>query len=336
MSTPAETLQIVGEPMVLRNVTPADQTDVLALHQQVFGGSVDAAWFAWKYVQGGGEGVGLWHKGQMIAHCGGVPRNIWHTGELQSDLQIGDVMVAPEWRGILTRRGPFFHVSKRLYDTRLGVGRPFHAGFGFPSARHLQLAVKAGLLRHSGVMTGLHWGAGSPDKGLSRWRWRVSTLRPESPDFDAAVNCAWERMRTKTKTVVVGERDAAYVRWRYVLRPAHDHVFLQLRRPWQRRPVGIAVLARVSAGQPAHWLDWLGPPALLVQACAMCRTETTHMGAAGMTAWASQSVLQMLSNTGIESQTEVAHIGVPTTSAVAADLVAELDWWFMGGDTDFL
>jgi hypothetical protein len=336
VSTPAETLQIGGQPMVLRDVVPSDRDDVLALHQRVFGAPVDAAWFNWKYVQGGGEGVGLWHNGEMIAHCGGVPRKLWHAGALQRDLQIGDVMVAPEWRGILTRRGPFFHVSKRLYDTRLGRGRPFFAGFGFPSARHLQLAVKAGLLWRSGVMTGLQWGAGAPEKALSHWRWRVSALQPESPAFDVIVNGAWERMRAQTKTVWVGERDAAYVRWRYLQRPAHDHVFLQLRRPWQRRPLGLAVLARVTAGQPAHWLDWLGPPELLAKACAMCRTEAAHLGATGMTAWASQAVLARLSDTGIASQAEVAHIGVPTTSAVAPDLVASLDWWFMGGDTDFL
>lgn len=336
MSTEAETFQIGGQLMVLRDVAPEDRADVLSLHQRVFGAPVDAAWFDWKYRQGGGEAVGLWHNGQMIAHCGGVPRNIWQADTVQRDLQIGDVMVAPEWRGILTRRGPFFHASKRLYDTRLGAGRRFHAGFGFPSARHLQLAVKSGLLWRSGVMTALHWGAHAPDKNLSRWGWRTSTLQPESPIFDATVNCAWERMRAQTQTMLIGERNAAYVRWRYVHRPAHKYVFLQLRRPWQRNPLGVAVLARVVAGQPAHWLDWLGAPEMLPQACTMCRAESASMGAAGMTAWASQAVLQQLSNTGIASQSEVAHIGVPTTSAIAPELVLNLDWWFMGGDTDFL
>lgn len=336
MSTEAETFQIGGQLMVLRDVVPSDRADVLSLHQKVFGAPVDAAWFDWKYRQGAGEAVALWHNGQMIAHCGGVPRNIWQADAVQRDLQIGDVMVAPEWRGILTRRGPFFQVSKRLYDTRLGAGRRFRAGFGFPSARHLQLAVKSGLLWRSGVMTALQWGAPALDKNLSRWRWRTSTLRPESPTFDATVNGAWERMRAQTQTMLIGERNAAYVRWRYVHRPAHEHMFLQLRRPWQRNPVGVAVIARVVAGQPAHWLDWLGAPDMLPQACAMCRAESASMGATGMTAWASQAVFEQLSNTGIASQSEVAHIGVPTISAVAQELVLNLDWWFMGGDTDFL
>jgi hypothetical protein len=88
---------------------------------------------------GGGEGVGAWHDGRLVAHCGGLPRNILHQGILQHDLQIGDVMVAPEWRGILTRHGPFFHVSKKFYDSRLGRKNRFHMGFGFPNARHLRL-----------------------------------------------------------------------------------------------------------------------------------------------------------------------------------------------------
>ena len=336
MSATDETLQIGGQSMVLRDVTPADQADVLALHQQVFGTPVDAAWFDWKYRLGGGEGVGLWHQGQMIAHCGGVPRNIWHANQLEHNLQIGDVMVAPEWRGILTRRGPFFQVSKRFYDTRLGERQRFHAGFGFPSARHLQLAMKVGLLWPSGVMTGLHWRAQTPDKVLSRWRWQTSRLLPDSPTFDAAINIVWKQMRAQANGLLIGERDATYVRWRYVQRPALEHTFLQLRRPWQSAPLGIAVLGPVSAGQPVQWLDWLGPPAFLPQACTLCQTEAQRLGAAGMTAWASQAVLQVLSATGIDSQAEVAHIGMPTTSALAPEAAAQLNWWFMGGDTDFL
>lgn len=336
MNAATETPLIGGQAMTLRDVTPADRADLLALHQRVFGAPVDAAWFDWKYRQGGGEGVGLWRQGQLIAHCGGVPRAIWHAGVRQHDLQIGDVMVAPEWRGILTRRGPFFHVSKRLYDSRLGAGRRFHAGFGFPSARHLQLAVKAGLLWHGGVMTALHWATPAGSTGLSRWRWHVSPLSPGAATFDATIDLAWERMRKAAPGLSIGERNAAYARWRYTRRPAHEHLFLQLRRPWQRQALGVAVLARATAQQPAQWLDWIGPLALMPQACTMCRAEAARAGAAGLTAWASRAVLERLADTGMAAQAEVAQIGVPTASDVPAGSVADLDWWFMGGDTDFL
>ncbi|MBU3740538.1 MAG: hypothetical protein FGM55_16505, partial [Rhodoferax sp.] len=72
MSGPVfETLRVAGEPMTLRDLGPADAPALLGLHRAVFGSAVDAAWYRWKYGEGGGEGVGLWCQGALIAHCGG-------------------------------------------------------------------------------------------------------------------------------------------------------------------------------------------------------------------------------------------------------------------------
>lgn len=338
------TLVLGGQPMVLRDLTPEDAGALLALHQRVFGGTVDAAWYCWKYGNshcgGGGEGMGVWHEGQLIAHCGGVPRRMWHQGVSACDLQIGDVMVAPEWRGVLTRRGPFFHVCQGLYASRLGVKNRFQVGFGFPSARHFRLAVKVGLLWDGGSVTEVHWknpAPVGPNGGLSRWHWQTSPLHPDTTGFDRAVDSAWEQMRSNLKTASVGERTSAYVRWRFAQRPGHDPLFLQLRRPWARQPVGIAVLARPTVAQPmAHWLDWIGPPELMPMACLLCRTAAAGLGATGLMAWASRAVLERLTDTGMSSQTEAALIGVPWTSDLKGQSVTALNWWFMGGDTDFL
>ncbi|HOF52620.1 MAG TPA: GNAT family N-acetyltransferase, partial [Rhodoferax sp.] len=116
----AQMLEIAGTVFTLRDVGPSDCTAVLGLHRRVFGSTVDAAWFDWKYRHGGGEAVGLWQGNELVAHCGGTPRTVLHHGRPARDLQIGDVMVAPEWRGVLRRRGPFYHVSERLYSSRLG------------------------------------------------------------------------------------------------------------------------------------------------------------------------------------------------------------------------
>lgn len=336
MSPDANLLNVAGYTMTLRDVTPADMADVLALHQGVFGGPVDPAWFDWKFHQGAGEGVGLWHEGELVAHCGGVPRTLWHSGVRQQDLQIGDVMVAPKWRGILTRRGPFFHVSKRFYDSRLGPGQRFHAGFGFPSARHLKLAIKVGLLWRSGVMRELFWTTPSEALSMSRWQWRVEPLTPADDAFDGAIDRLWEQMRLESRGLLIGQRDAAYVRWRYTQRPAHSTVLLQLRRPWHRQPLGVAVVDRAAPGRTAQWLDWIGPLNLLPKACAMCRYALGQAGATGMLAWVSDAVLQRLTETGISRQSEVAQIGVPTVSSLKTETATQLEWWFMGGDTDFL
>ncbi len=334
MNMQTETLTIAGQTMTLRDIAPTDEADVLALHRLVFGGAVDGAWFDWKYVKGGGQGVGLWHAGQLIAHCGGVPRHFRQGSETSLNLQIGDVMVAPQWRGILTRRGPFFHVSRRLYNTRLGDGKPFHMGFGFPSARHLDLAVRSGLLWRSGVMTGLRWAARAAT--VSRWRWRVAPIESHEPGFDATVSHTWARMQSALPGHALGARDVGYVRWRYVQRPGHTHRFVALRRPWSAQAVGIAVMGQAAPGQDLHWLDWIGPAALMPLACALVRNEAAAAGCPGVTAWASQAVVQALAETGFDPPSEVAQIGMPCTSDVPQDQVPQMPWWFMGGDTDFL
>ena len=74
--TGVQTLEIAGTVFTLRDVAPSDCTAVLSLHRRVFGSSVDAAWFDWKYQHGGGEAVGLWQGNELVAHCGGTPRTV--------------------------------------------------------------------------------------------------------------------------------------------------------------------------------------------------------------------------------------------------------------------
>jgi hypothetical protein len=337
----ASELVIGGATMTLRNLDPSDRESLLSLHRSVFGTTVDEDWYRWKYLDGQSEGMGVWHEGTLIAHCGGIPRNVLHQGARARDLQIGDVMVAPEWRGVLTRRGPFFHVCDGMYSSRLGVGKRFKMGFGFPSARHFRLAVKAGLSWDAGSIAQLRWSTpleiGSSGLGLSAWHWRVDTIEPKAPHFDDDIYRAWSAMLRHVQRLSIGERDAGYVRWRYVDRPAYDPIFLKLRRPWSKHPVGVAVMSRPSASDPvSHWLDWIGPPPLMVVACMMCRIEAARQGAAGLTAWASHAVELALADTGVAEKQEAALIGVPLSSDLAECPVTDLNWWFMGGDTDFL
>lgn len=340
----------VGEyALALRDVLPGDRAAVAALHTLVFGPDVDGAWFAWKYgqgaAQGQGQALGVWHGADLIAYCGGLPRTLWHQNKNLRGLQIGDVMVHPSWRGILSRRGPFFQVSKHFYDSRLGPeqSRNFQLGFGFPNGRHLRLAVLLGLLHDGGEMESLHWAGASAATQSLPWQWQCRALWPSDTDFDRNVNCAWKAMREQTTSLTVGQRDAAYLRWRFAERPPAANTppgapvryrFFALRRRWSRSCAGVAVLDLRSSS--AHWLDWVGPLALMPLASKACRLEAAHAGATELTAWASPAVAQRLANTGITQREVCAKIGIPTASDWDAPGVSGLEWWFMGGDTDFL
>ena len=346
-----EPLLIGGHSMTLRDVTQADMLEVVSLHQRVFGSSVDAHWFAWKYGggpgEGQGQGVGAWHEGHLVAFCGGLPRKLWRQNESLRGMQIGDVMVHPSWRGILTRRGPFFHVSKRFYDSRIGAkpGKPFQLGFGFPSQRHLRLAIMTGLLHDAGVIESLHWptwDATGPDLPWS-WLWRP--LMPANKRFDRVISDAWRSMlaTARSKRLTLGQRDAAYLRWRYVDRPDETapgtdkifrYRFFELRRPWSFTPVGVAVLDLRSPS--AQWLDWIGPVEFMLAASQACRIEAARAGATELTAWASAAVIDRLAQSGYERRMVCAGLGVPVASDLLPEEVPRLQYWLMGGDTDFL
>lgn len=324
-------VEIGGHAFELRDLSPGDREDLLSLHREVFGDGASEAWYEWKYVRGGGLGSGLWHQGKLVAHCGGVPRALRVEGSPRTGIQIGDVMVAPQFRGVLTRRGPFFHVSQQFYDGHVGAGRDSAVAFGFPSERHLRLAVKSQLLWDGGPVHALSWTAAAAQPG---WAWRWKELDPAAAQFDGAVESAWHEMQSALGECVVGERNAPYVRWRFLERPGRSHAFFALRRAWSARVRGVAI---VDLSQPtAQWLDWIGRPQDMVLACAFCRDEAQRAGATHLGAWATPAVAQSLAATGIAHSSVTAWLGIPRRSDLAEADIPRLRWWLMGGDTDFL
>ena len=326
--------QIAGHLLLTRALQPSDRDALVALHRTVFQSDVDARWHAWKYGVAHGFGSGVWSDEKLVAHCGGLARILWLAGQQTAGLQIGDVMVEPQWRGILTRRGPFFHASQHFYSTQIGVRRPFQLGFGFPGERHLRLARAVGLLRDGGSILAMHWDTAHADAPAA-WAWRWIPLNPDDATFDATVNHAWNTMKARSTSLAIGQRDAAYMRWRFVERPDRKHHFFMLRRPWSRTAAGIAVLD-LHTPQSAHWLDWVGDPELMALACRACRAEAARHGLHRLEMWASPEVAQRLAATRWTHQTETVRLGIVNTSTLDEATTAKLRWWLMGGDTDFL
>jgi len=333
--------------LTLRDVLPGDTAAVLALHTLVFGPGVDGRWFEWKYGAGAGQGqaVGAWHNGELIAYCGGLPRTLWRDGRIMRGLQMGDVMVHPAWRGILRRHGPFFQVTRSFHSGRIGAEteRAFQLGFGFPNERHLRLGALLGLMWNGGVMEALHWDAAAAPTLRLPWLWRWRELLPSDERFDRSVNAAWQAMQAQAGKLTLGQRDAPYLRWRYVDRPSAPgtpagapprYRFFELRHPWPGASAGIAAMDLRS--DSAHWLDWVGPPGLMPLAALSCRIEAGRHGASEVMAWASAAVSRQLASSGIRRRELCSGLAVSACSDLKPQEAPDLRWWMMGGDTDFL
>lgn len=329
-------LQIAGQQLELRDMAHSDMGDVLALHHQVFSSSLQPDWFEWKYVQGQGEGVGIWNdRQQLIAYCGGFPRRVLQQGQATNFLQIGDLMVSPEWRGVFTRKNPFFYACEHLYTTRLGNDRPYKVGFGFAHARSTRLHVKQGLGRDGGAVPFLQWQV-AQRKPLPEWLWRVQPLAPDAPNLRATVDRAWQAMRRETQDYTIGIRDADYLSWRFSQRPDKSYRLFTLRRIWDLQPLGVIVLSQPSQpGEAVQWLDWVGPVRHLAHACLAALRIAAQDGAPTMNTWASATVTELLASTEPGFLPHIANISIRAPADMASS-APDLKLWLMAGDTDFL
>lgn len=335
------TLEVAGTSLTVRNLTADDSLALLALHTRVFGLGTSRAWYNWKYGHGPGAGNGLgsgiWAGNELVAHCGGVPRLLWARGQSIEGLQIGDVMVDPAWRGVLTRRGPFFQVSRHFYSTQVGSGCQFMTGFGFPSARHLKLAKMLDLLEDGGSVLGLDW-AVTPSQaaGLNPLAWRLEPLDAQTLHGQNMLTRAWAAQQAASAGLILGDRSLSYLWWRFVARPDQNVQMWAVRRPWKRHPLGVVVLS-LPPHRPAHWLDWIGPPGAANWGCRAALQAVALQSMQQMQAWATPAVVACLAEAAPSKAPEVVRLGLVGGSVWPVDhLASDLQWWLMGGDTDFL
>ncbi len=316
----------------IRDMRVQDMAEVLTLFGHVFGQSPGPDWFAWKYGRGGGTAVGVRDESlRLIAHYAGFPRSLLWMGEVVRAIQIGDVMVAPELRGILTRRGPFFQACRRFFGSQVGAGRPQELAFGFPNERHQRLGVALDLYLDAGPIHALRWTAQS--QGLPRW-WHWAELDVSDSRTDAEIDVAWAAMAAIMGNAVIGARPSGYVRWRFIDRPDRRYRLFRLRRHWSRQAAGIAVLR--TEADTAVWLDWIGPPQPMRMAARALAAEAHRAGVPELTAWVSPAVAEVLAGSGAVTDGTAAWLAVAKCSTPTPEAIAAARWWLMGGDTDFL
>jgi hypothetical protein len=300
----------------------------LALFETCFGHAMSAAHWRWKYGSQELAGVGVFADDALVGFYGGLPRPVMLHGVSAMALQIGDVMVHPSERGVLTRQGPFYLACTTMLEQLMGFGRPFLVGFGFPNQKGLRLAVKQGIYKAVDQMAEVQWAVPRvrPD-------WRVRSQVVSEAD-EAAVNACWGEMAQAMKSSILGVRDWQFVVRRFLQHPSVAYTVLLVRARWSGQPMGVAVL-RDRGEEGLELIDLIGAPMHFSALVRAALRQAHLLGRSRLLAWTTLSHRHLLDMWGSESvPLDVwvpANVWSPGPSAT--DLHEQ--WWLMGGDTDF-
>ena len=300
-----------------------------ALFVVCFGHSMPQAQWRWKYRDAERVGVGVFTEGRMVAFYGGMPRPLRVLGQAMAGVQVGDVMVHPEFRGSLSRRGPFQMAASTFLEQQLSPGAPYQLGFGFPNTRAMAVAHRLGLYREVDEVVELCWA----DAPASLPWWLSAEVCSAAQALEQA-DRLWAQMQPGFVGSVLGVRDAAFLRARYAEHPSHTHEWLGLRQRLSRQLQALAVLRRHADGR-LEILDLLGPRARLATLVQAVRVHAQRSAAPLVSLWLTRSHVGVLQDT--QPQIHTLEVKVPTNAWTPDPQgpVVDQRWWLTGGDTDF-
>lgn len=320
-----------GQRWTTRIIVPGDRDAVQTLFAQVFGHAMSDALWRWKYGNNLPTAIGAWNaQGQLVAHYGGMARDISYFGSAARALQGSDLMVEPRERAVLTRSGPFHLVTKRFLSESIGDGKPFLLGFGFPNERHLRLGVKLGLYAQVGRVMEVAWPA--MNAGM-RWH-SIHPVDWTAPATNRHLDRLWQAMRSALDTMIVGTRDAAWWRYRYAEHPVHEyHSYWLIQRLTQRR---LAAFTLKPEGARCQLMDWVAPVEMAPAVITAARLAAFQRGATEIYGWFSENLAARIMSA--DGRLTDLGIGVPTGLCNPGPAPQQLDgrWWLTAGDTDFL
>jgi hypothetical protein len=294
--------------------------------------AMSAEIFAWKYSTGGGLGMTAWRQGELVAFYGGLPRRISCQGQETQAVQIVDVMVRGNERGILRREGAFFLTAATFIEAYVGYGTPIPFGFGFPTERHHQVAERMGFYLVVDKMHELSW---SCQAGPADWGYRLIPLDAATvPGQASIIDRLWAAMRLSLPQAILGVRDARFITHRFLNHPSRRYEYYLLRRTFTRHPLALLVLATEDGIW--HLRDYVGDLRHLPAAIGQLRHRGAERGLKTLAVWITSGYMDWFPT--VDRAERALEIVIPhnvwTPGPPAGDMRG--CWWLMGGDTDFL
>lgn len=310
----------------LSHVKRKDVEEIGTLFHTVFGQKLSFDLWEWKYGDGRGNAVVVRKNGNIVAHYGGMYRDILIEGKKDWAFQICDVMVHPKERGVLTRQGPFFLAAASCAEMYGPLG------YGFPNRRAMQVAEKMGLYTEAGRMVEVRWSRGAAHPRLGTRLLRIGKHASESEV--CLINDLWAQMAASLKNAVLGVRDWTYLSQRYLTHPHHEYEVIVIVGRFSRRAIGAFVLKRHD--QACELMDVVAPISKLTTIIDQARRITAQWGLPYLFCWVTEQFAQGFKVA--DAEIHEIDIAVPTSSWTKSEKAEGLKgkWWLMSGDTDFL
>ncbi len=319
----------------LGDIDSFEPEEVAEIFEESFQVKFDPALWRWKY--GAGKGTCIVARtesnGPVVAHYGGVAREIDYFGEDRLAFQGCDVMVKPEVRRQYGRNSLYFHMTATLFEREIGYTVDHVLGFGFPNEPVMKTAVRLGLYGKVDDYVELAFGDfPGPDSDI-----RAEALQLQNPRHRKSVDELWRAMRKDFGDGVIGKRHGEYLDYRYFQHPNADAYFpLLLTR--ESDAFAIAVLKR----HEEKWLlmDAVAPLDRMNDVIAALRrwldSRTDSRGESGaLRMWLTNAWVERLAwqgrvekKLGIEIPFNAWNPGPDSTLPYGA-------WWLTAGDMDF-
>ena len=308
----------------LRHLRPQDYAEVAVLFQEVFGHPLSRELWEWKYANGHGNAVLASRDGVLVAHYGGMYREILLCGKPDWAYGGSDVMVHPKERGVMTKQGPFLLTAATTAELYGPVA------YGFPNARAMLVAERMGLYEKAGQMSEVRWEPSSPKLRLGS---RVRALTRGNAADQALVDSLWSAMANDLLKSVVGVRDWKFLEFRYFGHPHNQYEVLAVTSRWTGKALGVMVLHRLEGA--CELLDVIAPLANIPLVIDQARRMTARWSLPYLYCWiTSNHAHRFVACAGKE---EALNVFVPTSCWTDDPRVEMLKdkWWLTSGDSDF-
>jgi hypothetical protein len=306
---------------------PEHEAEILDLFRDAFGHEMSQQQWRWKYRGLDIQGVLVRCEGKVVAFYGGMPRAVHLFGSPATAVQIGDVMVHPQERGFLKRKGPFFLAASTFSERFVGNNKAYSLAFGFPSERAYRLGARLGLYEQVGEIKRVTWPAIQARPSLK------IRIRPLKTDQHTEVDQLWAEMSTAFNDQVIGTRNWDYIQQRYLNHPTLSYQIFLVSSRWSGKPVGIFVVRILE--DSVELLDLIAQPKyipiLVGNACRLA----WNLNKPQVFSWITAQHAPLLA--GRIGEITPLNIPLPNICWMPGIPASELQdrWWLMGGDSDF-